>query len=305
MKRSCLVLAVTTLGVASGALRGQKSTAPHLSKHHSPALSTRLQAATRELHQLDKSDTIDVTSSSTIAHPSLVEMSTRNVDSAAATKHVAAVQMKSAQPVYHADKKEQKGYKVTPLPPPRFMSAGAKIVPSFSGSVNPYAQGSIYGRGYQDAMTPMTGTYAGNYGPASGGPMGTQGYGSFPQQVDPRGFGGTHNFSTPYSNFFGSFSGKGVSSEGFKYQVPYSNIHPMAPYTGNPFTAQYGPGGPYYQQGQQNVAGGSEAKIPSFQNYTQFGPRTFGPYGTMNQPGGGSVVPVGRHGCGVCGGRPS
>ena len=71
----------------------------------------------------------------------------------------------------------------------------------------------------------------------------------------------------------GPFTGKGVSSQGFKYQVPYSNVHPMAPYSGNPFTAAYGPGGPYYQQGAGDA---STTTQPTLQNYTQFGPHPFG-----------------------------
>ena len=84
------------------------------------------------------------------------------------------------------------------------------------------------------------------------------------------------NYNIYYKIYFftlGPFTGKGVSSQGFKYQVPYSNVHPMAPYSGNPFTAAYGPGGPYYQQGA-----GDASTQPTLQNYTQFGPHPFGKY---------------------------
>jgi len=272
-----LAMAMVTLGVASGALRGQTreyASAPAtVSPHHhtsSSKLTARLAAANAELRRLE-----------------FMETSSKRTGQGTPTTATAA------KSIYHADKHEEQSLKQAPLPPPRFLSASAKVVPSFSGSTNPYSQGSPYGRGYQDAMTPMTGSFANQYGPASGGPMGTQGYGSFPQQVDPRGFGSTFNYSTPYSSFFGPLTDKGISSQGFKYQVPYSNVHPSAPYTGNPFSAAYGPGGaPYYQQ--QGV-GDASATHPTLQNYTQFGPMPFGPYGTMNTPpssggGGGGMM---------------
>ena len=276
MKLFFVALAATTTVAGAGTLRGQSQ---KISSNTIPTLSTseitsRLTTANAAIDKLEKM-------TKTTTTPALVEVGVKRAGQGTPTA------VASHAPMYHSVKTEEASLKQVPLPPPRFASVGAKVVPSFAGSTNPYSQGSVYGRGFQDGMTPTTGTFANNYGPASGGPMGTQGYGSFPQQIDPRGFGGTYNFSTPYSSFFGDFKGKGISSEGFKYQVPYSNVHPMAPYSGNPFTAGYGPGGPYFQQ-QGTMPGGSEsasAGAPMLQNYTQFGPHPFGPYGTMSPPG--------------------
>jgi hypothetical protein len=289
------VLAIVLLGAVNGALRGQAgerktahltSTKTNIPSLTSTQVTERLTAAKEEIRRLESSPLLTTTTTT----PSLVEVGVKRPGQGTptiATKHV------KSDLVYHQTKMEEKSLKQKPLPLPRFATTGAtKIVPSFVGGANPYSQGNVYGRGYQDAMTPTTGTFANNYGPASGGPMGTQGYGSFPQQIDPRGFGGTYNFSTPYSSFFGDLKGKGISSEGFKYQVPYSNVHPMAPYSGNPFTTGFGPGGPYYQQSSLSSAGGGEAgsesdNHPMLQNYTQFGPHPFGPYGTMSPSAGG------------------
>jgi hypothetical protein len=144
---------------------------------------------------------------------------------------------------YHGTRKEARVRGAGSLPPPpRFAAAGARLVP-FGSSANPYSLGSVYGRGAQDGMTPFSGTYSGAYGPMPGS-FGTAGYGSFPGSIDPRGFGGTWNHSAPYGTFFGPMMG-GVPKEGFKYQVPWSPLHPGAPYTGQPFSSM-GMGGPYW-----------------------------------------------------------
>lgn len=192
---------------------------------------------------------------------------------------------------YHQEKREEKSFQQAPLPPPRFAAVGAhmkKAVP-VPGGPSPYSMNSAYGRGPQDANTPFTGSYAGSYSMGSGGPMGTSGYGSFPMYTDPRGFGGSSNFSTPYSTWFGPLTGKGISSTGFQYQVPYSPVHPSTPFTGNPFQA-LGAQGPYYAP--YGHGGSADPANPSnpfsmVTNYTQFGPRPFGPYGQLPgaQPG--------------------
>ena len=145
---------------------------------------------------------------------------------------------------YHSTRKEAHPAKAGTLPPPtRFAATSAKLVPS-PGSTNPYSLGSVYGRGAQDGMTPFQGSYSGAYGPLPG-TFGTAGYGSFPGTIDPRGFGGTWNHSAPYGTFFGPMMGNGIPKEGFKYQVPWSPLHPGAPYTGQPFSS-FGAQGPYW-----------------------------------------------------------
>ena len=195
-----VLITIASLSLASGALRGQtreySSASATITSHPKSKLSLRLATANDELNQLLKEE--DHINNN--KNPSLVELSLQRPGQGTPKT------TNAAKSIYHADAQEEKSLKQIPLPPPRFLSAGAKVIPSVAGGSNPYSQGNVYGRGYQDSMTPMTGTYANNYGPASGGPMGTQGYGSFPSQVDPRGFGGTYNYSTPYSSFFGKYS---------------------------------------------------------------------------------------------------
>lgn len=200
---------------------------------------------------------------------------------------------------YHQATGEEKSLKQAPLPPPRFAQTGAslkKVIPA-AGGPNPYSMNSAYGRGPQDMNTPFTGSYSGSYSMGSGGPAGTSGYGSFPMYVDPRGFGAGWNYSTPYSTFFGPLTDKGISSNGFQYQVPYSPVHPFAPFTGNPFQA-LGSNGPYYAPyGAAVNPDPNNPTATTIQNYTQFGPRPFGPYGQLPNAG-----PMGTPGAAAPGG---
>jgi hypothetical protein len=166
--------------------------------------------------------------------------------------------------------------------------APAAMVPS-----SPYEYMSPSGRGFQDVNTPFYGHYAGVWGPM--GALPPRGYGSFPDTIDPRGFGShssfpnpwSMNYSTPWSNYlhgiwptppkgFATYIGSGA--EGFKYQVPWAQFAPSAPFSGNPFQ-QTSPLGPY----KQTVFGLKGDQQSAMLNYTQFGPSPFGPYGVNNR----------------------
>jgi len=190
--------------------------------------------------------------------------------------------------------------------------AGASMPPSGIVPSSPYEYMSPSGRGFQDVNTPFYGHYAGVWGPM--GALPPHGYGSFPNTIDPRGFGShssfpnpwSMNYSTPWTSYlhgiwptppkgFATYIGSGA--EGFKYQVPWAQFSPSAPFSGNPFQ-QTSPLGPY----KQTVFGLKADQQSAMMNYTQFGPSPFGPYGVNNRysrqwgaiPGG--VVPYGGPG---------
>ena len=81
------------------------------------------------------------------------------------------------------------------------VAAKANMAPPPNGIVpsSPYEYMSPSGRGFQDANTPFYGHYAGTYGPMGGPPSVSRGYGSFPNTIDPRGFGSHSSFPHPWS----------------------------------------------------------------------------------------------------------
>ena len=95
------------------------------------------------------------------------------------------------------------------------------------------------------------------------------------------------NYSTPWSSYLhgiwptppkGFATWMGSGAEGFKYQVPWAQFAPSAPFSGNPFQ-QTSPMGPY----KQTVFGLKGDQQSAMLNYTQFGPSPFGPYGVNNR----------------------
>jgi hypothetical protein len=173
--------------------------------------------------------------------------------------------------------------------------AAAKAPAPTAGMVpsSPYEYMSPSGRGFQDVNTPFYGHYAGVWGPMGGLPA--HGYGSFPDTIDPRGFGShssfpnpwSMNYSTPWSNYLhgiwptppkGFATWMGSGAEGFKYQVPWAQFSPAAPFSGNPFQ-QTSPSGPF----KQTIFGLKGDSQSAMLNYTQFGPSPFGPYGVNNR----------------------
>lgn len=191
--------------------------------------------------------------------------------------------------------------------------------PSMSPN-NPYAFASNTGRGASDNGIPGYGNFfQSNYGPM-GGPSSTlSGMGSFPNSIDPRGFGMDSNMSKPW-NLGGSqggvpsFGEPMLAGRAFPTQLTgYSGVNavnaggmmgggmmgggmmgpggmPSPPFTGQEFTA-LSPFGPY------KLSGGStdpNVAVP-IANTTLMGPLPFGPYGGSPTPNSMGMGGMGMH----------
>jgi len=215
---------------------------------------------------------------------------------------------------------------------PRFMrtqttiGTAANVWPSLPTATTqnqggPYTFGAARGRGAADYNTPMYGTFGNNnYGPMGGPSSSMMGMGSFPNSVNPRGFGMVSNMSQPWNTPQGGmpYGGMGMGMgkpmiegkpfptklEGYSmdnsqfggggmYNMP--GYYGQAPFTGHQFSA-LGPYGPFKLASDKIAA----VKGPPAKNTTLMGPLPFGPYGAL--PSG--ISPVGGMGMGGFPGQP-
>jgi len=173
------------------------------------------------------------------------------------------------------------------------------------GQGGPYTFGAQSGRGGADYNTPFYGSFNSHqYGPMGGPRSPMMGMGSFPNTLNPRGFGMVSNMSQPWNNPGSPFSpsfGLGkpmiegkpfpVKLEGYSmdgshggFGGGFGGYYGQAPFTGQQFSSM-GPYGPF----KLKTDATAPVKGPPQKNTTLMGPFPFGPYGQLPA----SVSPIG------------
>lgn len=292
------VLLVCIHSASSAALRSSRSTP-----------QSKVQDEPQESVRFDESAISLVEVSSTVSHKP-VELADSFFGYKQANDHSKKVES------HHEAKQEPRSSlpAFTAANSPRFartqttIGTAASVWPSLptattQGQGGPYTFGAARGRGGADYNAPMYGTFgSNNYGPMGGPRTSMMGMGSFPNSINPRGFGMVANMSEPWNTPGGGMPyGAGA---GFGFGKPMLEGKPFpaklegytmdnsqfggggmyggggyygqAPFTGNPFSAM-GPYGPFKLASDK----AEQAKAPPSKNTTLMGPLPFGPYGGL------------------------